>query len=235
MRAAHLALAVVCLFIPALAWPAAAQTRPAFFDEPSRVVTVGNPQPGQRYPLFVMLPPTGGPSDWIAPYVQAAIPLDTYFVMLTPGAPLRSDYSPHFGAYLGWVDERVLPDLDRALATLPIDPEEVYATGFSLGGDVSWALVVRHPALFRGALVMGSRSTAGAARGAADTLARRHARIAFTMGNDDDAGRQRGIERASRWAEHAGIATRLFRFDGVHQVPPLDVLRDAVRLMLGYF
>jgi pimeloyl-ACP methyl ester carboxylesterase len=230
MRATHAAALTLVL---AFAAPAAAQARPAFFDEPCRVVAVGTPQPGQRYPLFVMLPPTGDASDWIAPYVQAAIPLDTYYVMLTPGAPLRSDYSPHFGAYLGWVDARVLPDLDHALATLPIDPEEVYATGFSLGGDVSWALVVRHPDRFRGALVMGSRSTAGAARGAADTLARRHARIAFTMGNDDDAGRQRGIERASRWAERAGITTRLFRFEGVHQVPPPDVLREAVRLMLG--
>lgn len=230
MRRLVLALLAFLALVPSLA---SAQTRPAFFDEPSTVVTVGHPRPGQRYPVFVVLPPTGSPSSFLVPALEAAIPLDTYFLLLTPGAPLREDYLPHFGAYLGWVDARVLPDLDRALAEQPIDPDQVYAAGFSLGGDVSWALFVRHPDRFRGAVVMGSRSTASAARGASATLRRRGARIAFTMGRSDDAGRQRGIERAHHWAEHAGLETHLYRFDGSHQVPPPDVLAAAVRLVLG--
>lgn len=224
---------VVALVLALLASHASAQTRPAFFDEPSHVLTYGHPEPGQRYPLFVALPPTGLTAEWLLPALTAAIPLETYYVMITPGAPERSDYLPQFRLYLDWVDARVLPDVDRMLVELPIDPEQIYAVGFSLGGDVSWALFVRHPERFRGALVMGSRSTAGAAHGAAETLRRRGARIAFTMGTSDDAGRQRGIARAHAWAERAQLPTHLYTFDGTHQLPPPEMLRAAMSMMLG--
>lgn len=209
-----------------------AQERPAFFDEPSRLVVVGHPTPGQRYPLLVAFPPTGYPAQWTVDAVSSAIPLETYVLMVTPGAPQRSEYSPAFARYLDWTAERVRADLETALATQPVDRDRVYAFGFSLGGDISWGLVAREPTLFRGAVVMGSRSTARGHGDATRLLRARHVRVAFLMGDEDDASRRSGIASAEAWARSHGVTTRMFSFHGDHEIPPLDRVRAAFAMVL---
>lgn len=228
-----LAGSVLALFF--VASPSArvrAQERPAFFDEPSRIVVVGHPIAGRRYPLLVAFPPTGYSAQWTVDAIESAIPLETYVLMVTPGAPQRSEYSPAFARYLDWTAERVRADLETALATQPVDRDRVYAFGFSLGGDISWGLVAREPTLFRGAVVMGSRSSA---RGHGDTvrvLRERHPRVAFLMGDVDDASRRRGIASAEAWARSQGVTTRMFSFHGDHEIPPLDLVRAAFEMVL---
>ncbi len=230
-----LALCVVALVAGAVsAAPAGAQERPAFFDQPSRLVVVGHPAPGQRYPLLVAFPPTGYPAQWTVDEIQSAIPLETYVLMITPGAPQRSEYSPAFARYLDWTAARVRADLETAFATQPADRDRVYAFGFSLGGDISWGLVAREPTLFRGAVVMGSRSSARGHGDAVRSLATRHVRVAFLMGDVDDASRQRGIASAEAWAREHGVTTRMFSFHGDHEIPPLDLVRAAFEMVLAH-
>lgn len=230
MLRALAALAFACALV---ASSAAAQERPAFFDQPSRIVLVGHPAAGEHVPLLVAFPPTGDPSDWIVDRVSSAIPLDAYVLMITPGAPQRSEYSPAFARYIDWTLERVRTDLDTALRTQPVDPDRVYAFGFSLGGDLSWGVVARAPEMFRGAVVMCSRSSA---RGHGDVAAiyrRNHVRVAFLMGDVDDASRRHGIASTEAWAREHGITTRVFSFHGDHEVPPLAMVREAFEMVLG--
>jgi pimeloyl-ACP methyl ester carboxylesterase len=221
------ALSIGCLMV---ALSAAAQERPAFFDQPSTIRLVGHPASGARVPLLVAFPPTGDSAEWIVSAVESAIPLEAYVLVVTPGAPLRSDYAPAFSSYLDWTAARVRTDLETAFATQPVDRDRVYAFGFSLGGDLSWGLVARAPELFRGAVVMGSRS---GARGHGDAMYREHhVRVAFLMGDVDDAVRRRGIASTEAWARSHGITTRMFPFHGQHEVPPLDLVRQAFTMVL---
>ncbi|MEM9067840.1 MAG: hypothetical protein AAGE52_05015 [Myxococcota bacterium] len=222
------------VFFVATLWVASAhaQERPAFFDTPSELVPVGAMTPGETYPLLVVLPPTNGTSRRVFEDLRGQVPLDAYYVLLTPGQPQRSDYLPRFSRYVEWAQERINADVDAALASHAVDPEQIFLLGFSLGGDTSWALLLRNPERYRGALVMGSRSSARPRRRASETLRRRRARVFFTMGRSDDEVRQRGIARAHERATEASLEARLVEFSGGHQLPPADVLSGGLRFLL---
>lgn len=195
-----------------------AQTRPAYLDNPATVRIVGRPAAGERLPLLVVLPATGGSAASIYQTLAPSIPLRAYAVLLPDGAPSSSDYLPGFSSFLGWYDTRVMEDVRTALASHPIDPERVYLAGFSLGGDLGWALLTRHPDVFRGALVMGSRCSATLRSSATATLQQRGARVTFAIGTSDDASRVRGLTRAYDRIRGAHLETLLLRYEGGHQL-----------------
>ncbi len=211
---------------------ASAQERPSFFDMPSELVAVGAMQDGVRYPLLVVLPPTNGTSRRIYEDIAAHVSTDSYFVLLTPGQPQRSDYLPRFGRYVDWAQERINADVNAALANSSVDPEQIFLVGFSLGGDTSWALLLRNAERYRGAFVMGSRSSARPRRSASEILRRRGARVFFAMGRSDEDARRRGIARAHERAEQASLTTRFVEFDGGHQLPPDSVIAEGLRFLL---
>lgn len=217
----------------AVAGDASAQSRPSFFDTPSRVVPVGNIQPGQQYPMIIVMPPTNGTSERFYEHIASQVPLDAYYVMLTPGQPQTTDYLPRFYNYVTWADERVVADIEAAKAQHPVDPNEVYLLGFSLGGDTSWALMLRHPELYRGAFVMGARSSARPRGNTLAVLRQRGARVAFAMGAQDQDVRRRGIQRAFERAQRGSIAAQMYAFAGAHESPPAQILGRGLRFMLG--
>lgn len=221
-------LAWAALSLVAMASPLAAQTRPAFFDQPSVIEPLGVVPSGARVPLFILFPPTGGDARAVTPPPS----LGPAFVMITPGAPQSSDYLPAFSRYLDWLDERVTTDLDRALAAHPIDPERVYLVGFSLGGDVSWALLLRHPDRFRGALVLGSRASATPRGDALTTLRTRRARVVVGMGQSDDATRQRGAERALERLRTGNVSAESVSYPGGHQRPDASTFEAALQALV---
>ncbi len=198
---------------------ASAQTRAAYLDQPATVRIVGHPARGAQIPLLVVLPCTGGSAEMVYEALAPSIPLDTYAVLLPAGTPQSSDYLPGFSRYLGWYEARLLEDVRSALATHPIHAECVHLAGFSLGGDLAWALLVRQPATFRGALVIGSRCSAALRPAATETLKSRDARVAFAIGTSDDAARVSGLTRAHDRVRAAGIPTVLLRYEGGHQLP----------------
>jgi hypothetical protein len=57
-------------------------------------------------------------------------------------------------------------------------------------------------------------------------------RVAFLMGDVDDASRRSGIASTEAWAREHGITTRMFSFHGDHEVPPLDMVREAFAMVL---
>jgi predicted esterase len=222
------ALLVVCL-LACFASTARAQSRPAFFDTPSSVEVVGMVRPQERVPLLVLLPPTGGDARVVMPPPEVMGP---YFVLVTPGVPQRSDYDASFARYLEWTEQRVLADIDRALAEHPINPDRIYLAGFSLGGDVAWGLLTRHPERFRGAVVMGSRAGATVRSGTLAMMNTRQMRLAFVMGTLDESQRRRGSQRAREAMERASVACRMLEFPGAHEMPPAELYAEALSFVL---
>ncbi|MBX7196622.1 MAG: hypothetical protein K1X94_31505 [Sandaracinaceae bacterium] len=209
---------------------ALAQSRPAFFDQPSTIEVVGMIRPQERVPLIVLLPPTGGDARVVQPPPELFGP---FLLLVTPGIPQSSDYLPGFGHYLEWAEQRIFADIERAMAEQPVDPDRIYLAGFSLGGDVAWGLLTRHPERFRGAVVMGSRSGAAARTATIATMQTRQMRVAFVIGAQDEATRRRGIQHAYDVVHRASIASVLVEFPGAHEMPPPEIYEHALSFMLG--
>jgi len=213
---------------------ASAQTRPAFFDQPSELREIGEAaDPDERMPVVVFLAPTGGTSAWMFERLREAVPFAHYLAVLPPGQPERSDYLPHFSDFVSWMEQRVTTDLDTARSRYAIDDERIFLAGFSLGGDTSWALLARDPEIFRGAVVMGSRSSARLHRGKLATMRARHVRVAFAIGAQDRDVRVSGIRRTHQTMVDGGIPTRLATYPGEHVPPPdPDMLAAMFRFVM---
>jgi pimeloyl-ACP methyl ester carboxylesterase len=211
-----------------------AQVRSAALDEPSLLYRPANFREGELYPLVVFLPYTGGAAQdqarafGITPGRQR-----DFFVMLPPGRFQRADYLPDFNSFVGWVEDRVVSDIESVVSSYSVDPEQVVLAGYSLGGDLSWALTVRNPMLIRGAVMAGTRASQPAGNAELSTLSRRDARIAMVIGNRESDTRYEGINRARVRADSAGISVLYREYNGGHSIPPRSVLQEALRFTLS--
>jgi predicted peptidase len=175
-------------------------------------------------PLVIYLPPTGGTAAELESYAQRAVGFTNYVALLPEGAPTRAEYAD-FDHYSAWFDARVSADIARARSTYAIDPQRIYVVGFSLGGDLAWAMLGMHPDRFAGAFVMGSRCGAHVSSNAMRTMQTRNTRIVFAIGDQDLAARDRGLRAAQRRSDAAHVTTRLVVFHGMHEPPDEAAMR----------
>jgi len=212
----------------------AEQPRPAYFDQPAQIILPRGYNRTRRYPVFVLLPPTGVHSSVVArnfgldPATQ-----DTFILVFPAGSPTRREYLPDFISFVDGYETRLLTDLDRVMDEYPADPDRVYVGGYSLGGDLSWALSVRNPDLFAGAVIAGSRTSHPVSDGALETLADRGFRAAFLIGNREAPVRYRGINVARGRFDAEGVTFTYEEYSGSHEIPPSTMLRHAVAWVTG--
>src|SRR5262249_9642914 len=147
------------------------------------------------------------------------VPFHAYVVVLPQGAPSRAEYGRDFNQFTAWFDARITADLARASATLPVDPAQTYVAGFSLGGDLTWALLARHPDTFRGALVLGSRCSATMTAAAAARLRTHGTRVVLGIGYDDDPARVQGLLQAGARLRAARVEATVVRYIAAHEPP----------------
>lgn len=147
----------------------------------SKVVLPPNYDSTKTYPALVLMPYTGGSAeDFFNKYAKESMVqssslsgklseiLELYnarhhsqrsFILILPhGNGSTKDHSwKGFAACIERYEKRVHQDLQKFIPKYNIDPSEVVIGGVSLGGDLSWALSMRNPELFKGAIVTGSR------------------------------------------------------------------------------
>jgi predicted esterase len=204
----------------------------AYLREPAEIRVVGEVAEGETVPVVVFLPATGGTSEWLFDTTAHLMPIDAFVAVLPQGRPRRSDYLPRFGAFIDAFQERLLPDVERAITNFPGDRDAVHLMGFSLGGDLAWALLMRHPEVFVAGLMMGARCSHRVPRATIETLRARGGRTVFAMGESDSAVRVRGIERSYERMQDAQIPASLSRYPGAHRAPPEDIMRELLGALL---
>lgn len=185
-----------------------AQTRPSYLDRPAEVLVPSDQGAGGTHPLYVFLPYTGGTASEFFRKMRSIVAADSPIVLLPQGRPRTSDYLPDFVSFVEWYEERLVADIRSAIRSYAVDVDRIAVVGHSLGGDLAWALVMRNPQLFRGAVLAGTRASYPKSSSALDVLVDRGFRAAFIIGENESPARSTGIARAEAALEEAGIETR---------------------------
>ncbi len=228
-------LAVLGLFLLPAATPAlAAQVRPAYFDQPAEVVLPAGYSSQRIYPVFVVLPPTGARASHMARRMGLDPERQREFILVFPaGRPHRTEYLPDFIRFVEWYEERLFADLDRVFDTYGANPSEVYLGGYSLGGDLSWALVARNPDRFAGAVMAGTRASYPVTEAGLQRMRESGFRGAFLIGSREDRARYEGINYVRRSLQEAGVANRYAEYPGGHVMPPTGRLQTKIAYVAG--
>lgn len=174
--------------------------------------------PSTSYPVVIMLPFTGGDAQYMfdAYAREAGSDAETlseklgdmltvfnanrpdnpnsFVVILPKGNGSRKDH-PWKGFEMCFTryEERVLKDLKKFSEIYNLDLSRVYLSGVSLGGDLSWALSLRNPESFAGAVVMGSRCSYVPPRGVLKQMYDKNYAFFMTMGMKEANDRLAGM------------------------------------------
>ncbi len=230
----HGALFIILIIFlsPSASLFAATQARPPYLDEPVKLEIIGRLEAGEKYPLVIFLPFTTGSASIYYSRVAPYVGLENYLAIIPQGAVETGDYLPDFFSYIKWYEQRLLTDLQEIMKNYPVDPARIYVTGFSVGGDLSWALMIRRKELLAGALILGSRCSYAPTQKDLKYLKEHKKRIVLLIGNEDLPERVRGMEAASKLSEKNGLTYWHWQFGGEHIIPPTEMKR-AFDLLMG--
>lgn len=219
-------------FLAANSFSAQTQPRPDYLDQPVQLKIIGEIKEGEKYPLIIFLPFTTGSAERYFEHVDSHIGLENYFAILPQGTAQIADYLPDFYSYLLWFEKRLMTDLKEILKNNPIDPDKIYINGYSLGGDLSWALLIRQKELLAGAFILGSRCSYVPNKKDLKYLKEHKKKIVLLMGDKDLPDRVKGMVNAARLAEKNGLTYWHWTFEGEHIIPPQE-LKKVFELLLG--
>lgn len=171
------------------------------------------------YPALILLPFTGGTAadlfdgDFAEQYQSRTT--NPFIVILPAGQGSANDYNRPgaFGTTIERYERLVRSALSALTPKYNIDASRVAIGGYSLGGDLSWALSLRNPGLFQGTIVIGSLSSY---RNASNMprLAANNSRFFMIMGEQDE-----------RLREMRSAVSELARYNVIHRfetVPGAD-------------
>ncbi|MFW5828268.1 MAG: hypothetical protein ACOCU4_09250 [Alkalispirochaeta sp.] len=222
-------VSVLLLVLSPLSWAQVSNAKPVYLNRRAEVVLPVGYNRTTDYPVFVVLPPTGLEASRVAQYLGLDPGRQEDFILIFPaGRPTRDEYLPDFLTFVEWYEERVLSELDSVLENYSADPNRIYLGGYSLGGDLSWALSVRNPELFAGAVIAGSRTSHPVEEAALETLRNRGFRGSFLIGDREDPARYNGINRSRTAFNNAGIEHQYREYSGAHVIPPPEIFQNEI-------
>jgi pimeloyl-ACP methyl ester carboxylesterase len=182
------------------------------------------------YPALILLPFTDGtPAD----YYQASFAeqyetrtANPFIVILPDVKGSSNDWNPpeNFPKTVERYDKIVTNDLKALIPKYNIDAFRVALAGYSLGGDLSWALSLKNPSLFRGTIVMNSKSTY---RGKSNSeqskifqeLAANKSRFFMIASEADDKQRLPDMRRAVEELAQYGVTHQFEIIPGINDDP----------------
>jgi hypothetical protein len=149
------------------------------------------------------------------------------------GIPRDYRTAAGFSAVIEGYERKVLAALTTLTTTRRVDASKVYLSGFSIGGDVAWAVVLRNPTKLRGAILQSSRASYRASTAVYSSLASGKARFAVVIGDKDDASRIKGARDASALLKSVKVPSVFcLTPGGTHKPAPLDVYSSALSFIL---
>ncbi|THB67483.1 MAG: hypothetical protein D6B26_01555 [Spirochaetaceae bacterium] len=211
-----------------------AQVRLKAFDEPATIIPPVGYSATREYPVLVFLPYTTGTSEEQA-RAFGVIPGEQkdFFLVLPAGRFMRDDYLPDFMQFVRWYEQRLLIDLESTMAQYSIDSDRIYLAGYSLGGDLAWALSVRNPYMFAGAVMAGTRASYPISETDRADLKNNGFRAAFAIGDQDAEERTVGIDRAYRTLVQDDMPAVFETYPGGHEQLPKAMALEMIAYITG--
>lgn len=114
-----------------------------------------------KFPLLISLSGIGERGSDLSKVKNDGLPsmLDGWntfpFIVASPQCPLTTEW------YWDRTDTLIRRMVDNLVSTLPVDPQRIYLTGYSMGGIGSWDTASRHPGLFAAVLPIAARKEPG--------------------------------------------------------------------------
>ncbi|MEL6552223.1 MAG: alpha/beta hydrolase-fold protein [Cyanobacteria bacterium J06621_11] len=120
-------------------------------------------QADRAYPALVLMPYTDRTAlhmfNWGIYDAYQRRQENSFVIIMPPGQGSSANWSGYgWESLVNEYEQYVHQSLDPIAAKYNVDPNQMVIGGFSLGGDLSWALSLRNPGIFSGAIVMGSMS-----------------------------------------------------------------------------
>lgn len=202
-------------------------------SEPSEIVMPLDFSPDRKYPLVIFLPWTGGEASRNHElYAHGFDRLEPFISMITPEAASTQDHSsPGFEAATFRYENRILKDLKVLEERQIVDTNKIILVGFSMGGDMSWALAQRHPGIFRGAIISGSR-TSWPEKNSIAQIKSNGAKFYFVMGSDERADRLAGLTSTLGLLDKNQIPYKYERTPGNHVWPTFEQFAAGLEFLL---
>jgi pimeloyl-ACP methyl ester carboxylesterase len=188
---------------------------------------------GVRYPVIIFLPCTGGSALRTFKAYTPVMELFSFIAILPYGTGSEEDHTGEgFAACIARYEPRIEEALASARSAYGIDEERIIVAGYSLGGDLSWALSMRHPQRYRGAIMMGTRCGYPASTETLETLRRRDFRAFFVTGDDELPARLKGIRAANELLTSKRIRTVYVERPGGHDPATIQEFKQALDFIL---
>ena len=184
-------------------------------------------------PVVVFLPyTTGTASELIANYLGDTP--DGFASILLAGRGSAHDYStgPNWAATIARYERQLFADLAR-FAARGLDTTRVVLAGFSLGGDLAWALALRNPSRITGAVVMGSRASYRARAADHQALAANGRRFFLSLGAGEQPARTAGAQAAAALLAQLGVEHRMIESGAGHAPAAAPAFSEGLRFVLG--
>ncbi len=133
-------------------------------DDGTTVILPPGYQADQTYPALVLMPYTDRTAlhmfNWGIYDAYQQQTKDAIIIIMPPGQGSSANWSGSgWESLVSEYESYIQQDLSPVVEKYNVDPEQLVIGGFSLGGDLSWALSLRNPDIFSGAIVLGSMST----------------------------------------------------------------------------
>jgi predicted esterase len=197
----------------------------------------------QQYPAIVLLPYTDGTAceffEWIFQDLYDKNPDQTYVMILPARRSSRADYSSGevFEATIEEYEALVRQDLDALIPKYNLDATRISLAGFSFGADLGWALSLRNPDTFHGALLIDSLCTYRLDRNL-DQLAQNDTRFFLIMGRKEDYEETHPMNAVKELLERHQVATASEEFPNashsmIMEEIPTATLIDAIDYVLS--
>lgn len=207
--------------------------------ERSQIILPTGYNPSVKYPLVIALPYTDGSGRGLISRYYGSEILDEkrsqqkyeqimnkfypepevrserdVIIMITPGIGSAGDHSvTGFAKAIERYNECILSDIERNKTLYSIDTNRIILVGFSLGGDLSWALLNKNAGKFKGAIITASSCSYTLAN-KIDKLKIKDPRIFFSIGEMESTARIAGIKNAKKQLDKAGISNEYYIIPG---------------------
>lgn len=188
-------------------------------------------------PALILLPFTGGTAqrlyDWRYAEALPAFAREANLIIVIPEGN-HGDYSTGaaWDATLKRYTADIAADADEIVQKHGADPRRIVLAGYSMGGDIGWALPQRDPERYAGAVIMGSRSSYRA-KGALEKLAARGFRYFMYMGEREFIEREQGMDAARAALLKSGVAFQNAEAFEDHIPAPPETFVQGLRYVLG--